>query len=191
MLRKWMGVLFLAALVLGLTIPAGAAEMTGSIRISLDVGELPVTNGAIALFPVGSPCEDGFLLRESFGGGIVKETDAQSPSLARWLTESAGEDGKLVYLDVDGNVTFSNLDQGLYLLVQVEQMDGFHKLNPFLVAVPEGDAWDVRLDLVPNPIIFTEENPKTGQQPAPLIAAMVLVASGVGLYLCVDTKRRK
>lgn len=190
MLRKWMGILFALGLVFGLAVPAGAAQLQGSIRISLDTGELPVINGAMALHPVGTPYADGFLLSDAFGGGIVKETDAQSPHLAQWLAESAGE-GRNLLLDVDGNVTFSDLEEGLYLLVQTEQIDGFYKVNPFLLTVPEGDAWDVQVDLVPNPIIIDYENPKTGQQPAPLIAAMVMAASGVGLYLCVDGKRKK
>ena len=195
MIRKLASSLFAAAVLLGVGIRANAAETGGTVRVSLDAGELPVTNGAITLYQVGTPVTDGYRITEGFGGGIVKSDDATSPYLAQWLAESAGEAGKTVNLDVDGNVTFSNLENGLYLIVQTERMDGFYPIKPFLVTIPDDGQWQVQVSPKTEPIIIENlenlENPQTGQPIAPLLGAMGLVASGVGLYLCVDSKRRK
>lgn len=180
---------FAVMLAMSLGLQTGAVEDGGSIRISLNVGELPVTNGSLALYQVGIPVPDGYRIVEGFGGGIVKTEDAQSAHLAKWLAEGAGEAGIHLSIDVDGHTKFSNLEEGLYLVVQQERMDGFHVIEPILVRLVRGENWNVQIDLDPAPIIA--ENPQTGQPVAPLLGAMGMVASGVGLYLCADSKRRK
>lgn len=177
-----------AVLVLGLSIPASAAE-EGRVRVWLDAGELPVTNGSLTLYHVGTPTADGYRITEGFGGGIVKTEDAQSRHLALWLAESAGETGKTIHLDVDGNVCFTGLADGLYLVVQTERMDGFYPIQPFLVTIPGEESRSISVSPRTEPIVI--ENPQTGDPLTPLLGAMGLVASGVGLYLCVDKKRRK
>lgn len=189
MIRKLVCILFAAVVVLGAGARANAAERSGKIRVSLDAGELPVTNGAITLYQVGTPAPDGYRITEGFGGGIVKEADATSSHLAQWLAETAGEAGRTLYLDVDGNVTFSNLEEGLYLVMQTERMDGFYPIKSFLVTLPSDGQWEVQAYPKTEPIVI--ENPQTGQPIAPLLGAMGLVASGVGLYLCVDGRRKK
>lgn len=188
MIKKLVSFLFAAAVVVGLGLPASAAQK-GKIRVSLDIGELPATNGAITLYQVGDPVSDGYRIAEGFGGGIVKEADATSVYLAQWLAESAGEAGKTIQLDVDGNVTFSNLEEGLYLVAQTERMDGFYPIKPFLVTIPSGGQWEVQAKPKTEPIVA--DNPKTGQPIAPLLGAMGLVVSGIGLYFCVDSRRKK
>jgi len=173
----------------GCGLPARAAQGEGSIQVWLDAGELPVTNGALTLYHAGTPAEEGYHLTEIFGGGIVRKEDAQSPHLAQWLAESAGETGRTINLDVDGNVTFSNLEDGLYLILQTERMDGFYPVKPFLVTVPGEAGRQVKAQPKTEPIVV--ENPQTGQPITPLLGAMGLVGSGVGLYLCLDSKRKK
>lgn len=189
MARKLVSTVFAAMLLLSLGVQARGAEAGGSIRISLNVGELPVTNGSLALYQVGTPVTDGFRIAEGFGGGIVKTEDAQSSHLAKWLAEGAGEAGIRLPIDVDGNTAFQNLEEGLYLIVQPERMDGFHPIEPLLVMLRRDNIWNVQINMDPDPIVA--DNPQTGQPVAPLLGAMGLVASGVGLYLCVDNKRRK
>ncbi len=188
MFKRLASVFFAGALVLGLGVPARAAQ-GGSITVSLDAGELPVTNGAMTLYQVGTPVEDGYRIAEHFGGGMVKGDDAASPHLALWLAEGAGESGKTINLDVDGNVTFSNLPDGLYLLMQTERMDGFYPVQPFLVALPTAGERKIRYYPKNEPIIL--DNPQTGDPITPLLGAMGMVVSGVGLYLCADKKRKK
>lgn len=189
MIRKLVSILFAATVVLGAGVQANAAEKGGTIHIWLDAGELPVTNGAITLYQVGTPMTDGYRIMDSFGGGIVKEADATSDHLAQWLAEAAGKSGRTAFLDVDGNVVFSDLEEGLYLVVQTERMDGFYTIKPFLVTMPSDGQWEVQRSPQTDPIVI--DNPQTGQPFAPLLGAMGLVASGVGIYLCVDSRRRK
>lgn len=188
-MRKLAGVLLAAALLLGGGLHAQAAQTGGSIRIHLDAGELPVTNGAITLYQAGVPVTEGYRLMESFGGGLVRQEDVSSEYLAHWLAESVTTEGITVNLDVDGNVSFSGLEDGLYLLIQTLHMDGFHPIEPFLVAVPWNGHEEIQLYPAMQPIIA--DNPQTGQPFAPFLGALGLVASGVGLYLCIDAKRRK
>lgn len=189
MVRKLVSTVFAAMLLLSLGMQVSATEADGSIRVSLDLGELPAINGSLTLYQVGTPVTDGYRIAEGFGGGIVKTEDAQSPHLAKWLAEGAGEAGLRLPVDVDGNAAFSNLAEGLYMVVQQERIDGFHVIEPFLVLLARDGAWNVQIDLEPAPIIA--ENPQTGQPVTPLLGAMGMVVSGVGLYLCADSKRRK
>ena len=189
MVRKFAGMVFAVVLVLSLGMQAGAVEDGGSIGISLNLGELPAINGSLTLYQVGIPVTDGYRIVEGFGGGIVKTEDAQSPHLANWLAEGAGEAGVRIPVDVDGNTVFSGLEEGLYMVVQQERIDGFHVIEPLLVGLNRDGNWNVQINLAPEPIIA--ENPQTGQPVAPLLGAMGMVASGVGLYLCADSKRRK
>lgn len=189
MFRKLRMLLLAGAVVLSVSIPAEAMQWEGTIQVSLDAGELPVTNGAVTLYQAGVPVDGGYRLLEAFGGGLVKKEDACSDTLAQWLAEAAGEDGKTVYLDVEGDVTFTNLQDGLYLVVQTERMDGFHVIAPFLTELgPENGRW-VHAQPKTEPIIW--ENPQTGQPIMPLLGAMGMVVSGVALYLCVDSRRKK
>ena len=189
MIRRCTGIFFAAVLAVGLSLPAEAAQGEGSILVSLDAGELPVLNGAMTLYTVGVPVEGGYHMVEAFGGGFVRQEDAQSLQLAQWLAENAEEGGRTVNLDVDGNVSFSNLEDGLYLLVQTERMDGFYPVKPFLLTVPGEAGREVRAKPQTEPIVA--ENPRTGQPITPLLGAMGLVISGVGLYLCAESKRKK
>ena len=189
MVRKWAGGLLAAWLVLFCAAGTKAAEQTGSLRISLDPGELPVTNGAVTIYYVGAPTVEGYQITAEFGGGIVKAEDAASTHLARWLAESAGDLGRTVFLDVEGDVTFSNLEPGLYLAVQTQWMDGFYPFKPFLAALPSEESWELSVEPPIDPIII--DNPQTGQTAMPLFGAMGMVISGIGLYLCCDSKRKK
>ncbi|MBQ3192717.1 MAG: hypothetical protein IJB59_04005 [Oscillospiraceae bacterium] len=187
--RKVLGVLTAVLLAANLSLQADAAEAGGRIRISLDTGELPVTNGAVTLYQVGLPGAEGYQITEDFGGGMVRQEDAESVHLAQWLAESAGDLGRTVFLDVEGDVSFSNLEAGLYLAVQTQRTDGFYPFRPFLIAIPTAGSWTVEAQPKIEPIVL--ENPKTGQSFLPLLGAMGMVISGVGLYVCIDTKRKK
>jgi len=192
MIKRMAGVLFAAALVLVLAVPANAVE-DGSIRVVLDVGDRAVTNGAVTLYRVGVPISGGYRLLEAFGGGVVREEDAFSPYLAQWLAQSA-QNGTTLLLDADGCAEFSRLDDGLYLLTQTEDMDGFYRIEPFLVSIPYEGVWNLQANPKTQPIADGEvwqAPPATGQHPAPILGAMGLVVSGVGLFLCLGRKKRK
>lgn len=194
MVKRLGYILAAAVLAVNLGLRANAAQMSGSICISMDVGDLPVVNGSVTVYPVGEAVAEGYRIADTFGGGIVKTEDALSPQLARWLAEMAGEGGKSVLLDADGNVTFSNLEKGLYLVVQSEKIDGFYPVEPFLLTIPCEGRWHLQVNPVPEPIVtdlVMQENPQTGEGPALFWGILGMLLSGTGLCLGAAAKRKR
>lgn len=187
-MRRVLCGLVLCLLMAG-TIPAAmAADGYGSIQVKLDVGDLAVTNGAVTLYQVGNRIEEGYRITEGFGGGIVRLEDAESANLAQWLAESAGETGITMLLDADGSALFSELEQGLYMLVQTERMDGFYPILPVLICVPNGEQLHVELYRQPVPVVT--EIPKTGQSPLPFLGVLGMFLSAAGLLICGKKMRK-
>ena len=186
-MKRGIMVLLGMVLALGLSQPAKGAEMRGSVEIKLDAGELPVTNGAVTMYLVGVPDEGGYRLLDRYGGGVVRSEDVHSGNLAYWLRELAGS-GKELLLDVDGRVVFSGVEEGLYLLVQTQRMDGFYPFRAFLAEVPAGNQWTRRYEPAVMPI--TDEPPCTGDMTLPL-AILSMALSGGGLVCCGLWNRKK
>lgn len=180
-MKRRISALLLTAVVLALSPKVNASQMRGSLEIRLDVGELPVTNGAVTLYRVGVPGEDGYRVPDRFGGGVIRREDVDSGYLAGYLAELAGS-GKELLLDVDGRAVFSNLEEGLYLVKQTERMDGFYPFRAFLVAIPSAGAWE----LVKNPTVLpiAPEPPRTADASHVLPGAAGMVLSGLGLLAC-------
>ena len=181
-MRKVIFSLALLCVLGGLVPGAKAAENYGSIRVKLDAGDLAVTNGAVTLYQVGFPVEKGYRISENFGGGIIHRQDAHSANLAQWLAESADESGMTMLLDADGSAVFPELEEGLYILVQTERMDGFYPILPVLLSVPEDIQWNVEVYRQPVPVVT--EIPMTGQSPAPFLGVLGMILSSAGLILC-------
>lgn len=188
-MRRMVLLLCMAAYLFVLTPGASAAERRGSIRVKLEAGDLAVTNGAVTLYQVGIKVEDGYRITEGFGGGIIRQEDADSDRLAMWLAESAGESGISLLLDADGQAMFSELEEGLYMLVQTERMDGFYPIYPILLAIPDEKQWDTQVYREPVPVVT--ELPKTGQSPAPFFGVLGMILSSAGLLLCVRKERKR
>lgn len=188
-MKKMIGLLCLAACLFVVTPVTAAAETRGSIRVKLDAGDMPVINGAVTLYQVGIKVEEGYRITEGFGGGIVKQEDADSDKLAQWLAESVEATGICLLLDADGNAVFSELEEGLYMLTQTERMDGFYPIYPILMTIPEGECWDVAIYRQPVPVVT--ELPKTGQSPIPFFGMLGMFLSSVGLLLCVRKNKKQ
>ena len=187
-MRKTVCALMLLCM-LSLCLPtASAAEQWGSIQVKLDPGDLAVVNGAVTLYQVGIKMEDGYRITDSFGGGIIRGEDAESSSLAQWLAESADAEGITMLLDADGYAGFGDLEEGLYLLVQTERIDGFYPILPILISVPEDTAWNVEISRQLLPVMT--EIPKTGQSPIPYLGLLGMLLSSAGLYLCYRKSRK-
>ena len=187
-MRKTLWLLCMAVILIGAVPSAAAAESRGSIQVSMDVAGLPVINGAVTLYQVGVPVEDGYRIQEGFGGGIVRTEDADSDKLAQWLAESAEEAGLTMLLDADGQAVFSDLDEGLYMLIQTERIDGFYPVYPILMTIPDGDVWNLQIQREPVPVVT--ELPKTGQSPVPFLGTLGIVFSSIGLLLCAAKNRK-
>lgn len=187
-MRKMVWLLFITVCLLTMA-PVAAAETRGSVQVNLDAGDLAVINGAVTLYQVGITIEDGYRITEGFGGGIVRQEDADSEKLAQWLAESAGETGITRLLDADGTAVFSELEEGLYMLIQTERMDGFYPIYPVLLTVPQDTVWDVQICRQPVPVVT--EIPKTGQSPIPFFGVLGMVLSSAGLILCAGKGRKQ
>lgn len=188
-MRRMLWLLWIiACLAAGIPMMA-AAETIGSVQVKLDAGELPVINGAVTLYQVGVKVENGYRILEGFGGGIVRQEDADSAKLAQWLAESAEETGMCLLLDADGNAVFSELETGLYMLVQTERIDGFYPINPILLAIPEGEQWDLKIYREPAPVVT--ELPQTGQSPIPFLGVLGMILSSAGLILCAGKHKNQ
>ena len=94
-------VLTAMAVMIGLGLPAQAAEGRGEIRVTLDFGDGEVHDSSVILCRVAVPEEDHFRLLDSYGGGLVKWEDAVSDAMAVWLAETAAEIEKSRILDAD------------------------------------------------------------------------------------------
>ncbi len=189
MVRK-VALFFCAAVIpVLLAIPAYGAE-GGTIRVKLDPGDLAVTDGEVTLYYVGAPSPEGYRVTEEFGGGLVKAGDALSSRLAQWMSQTTEENGIQRLLDADGQATFSHLSDGLYLLVQTQSMEGFYPIQPIMVTIPCQNAWTVVVEPTMRPIVVMD-SPATGQAFSPLLAAMVMVLSGVGLFLCAEKQKKE
>lgn len=189
MLRKIMCALGAVALALTLGTKAEAAQTGGSLRISLNLEDMAVTNGAVTIYRVGVETEEGYRIVEAFGGGIVRQEDAMSPHLAKWLAESVQTEGTRRLLDADGNVEFSRLGEGLYLAVQTEMTDGYYNFQPFLMPIPCQGQWQVQVDPLMRPIVV-EESPKTGEGPELWLGILGMLGSGSGLAVCLTKRKR-
>ena len=181
-MRKVMWLVCVAVWLFSLPTVVSAADNRGSIRIKLETGDLPVINGAVTLYQVGIKMEEGYRITEGFGAGIVRKSDADSEKLAQWLAESVEEAGMSMLLDADGNAVFSELEEGLYMLVQTERIDGFYPIYPVLLTIPQEENWDVLVHKAPVPVVT--ELPKTGQSPIPFLGVLGMVLSATGLLLC-------
>lgn len=210
-MRKWIRV-FTVLLVLGL-LPAMASAhpvpepgRKGSITVSMQLGGRPVSGGSLTLYRVGEVSEDdgnytfvptGEFTRwgTDFGTLDSAEQSAQTAHSLRYFALRSAIAGTTKEIGNDGKVTFSDLEQGLYLLVQTRSAPGYSRGNPFLVGIPyEKDGeylYDVdalaktELEREPTPPKPPEGGgklPQTGQLnwPVPALAAVGLVLFGIG-----------
>ncbi len=189
MIKKAICLVCIAVCLAAASPAAAAAEKRGSIQVKLEAGDLAVTNGAVTLYQVGIKTEDGYRITEGFGGGTVRQEDADSEHLAKWLAESAGAAGMTLLLDADGNAAFTELEEGLYMLVQTERMDGFYPIYPVLMPVPNEENWNIQIHREPAPVVT--EIPQTGQSPIPFFGVLGMILSSAGLLLCAGKSRKR
>lgn len=225
MRRRICSLLLMLVLVCAMALPVYAHEVpdtarTGSISISMTHQAEPVPGGTLTLYRVADVVSDDgdylFAYTDDFAGCAIPVTELDSAELPRELADIASASslrGVTLTVDEDGKLRFSDLELGLYLVVQEEAAPGFKKINPFLVSVPQNDdghyIYDV--DTAPKNLPGPEEEPttpteptepsgpdepelpQTGQMnwPVPVLAVlgMLLVAAGFGL--CTTDKRKE
>ena len=169
------------ALILLLCVPLSASahpvpDMTrkGSITVSMTYQNKPVPGGSLKLYRVGNVHEDdgnySFKPVDALDDLISEFGDIQSPELAGTLTGYAAQKklgSKSAAIGQNGTAVFSELQLGLYLVVQDTAASGYEKTTPFLVSVPYLDdgtyVYDVQSD--PKTELEREVKPTTPTTP--------------------------
>lgn len=187
MLKRLVFALLVVGLLLGGAIPAYAAQ-TGSIRVIPETK--PPAESAVTLYHAGVEADGGYWLDEVYGGGLIRWGDLPSLSLASWLAEHEAAEGTTVPFDAEGSALFSSLSPGLYLIRQTGVSTGNDTIPPFVIELPYEDIWEITVR--PQTMTADQSPPPTGQEPAPVIAAVVLAVTGTGLLgMAVYTKRKR
>lgn len=213
-MRKRIVSLLIVAMLLGaVAAPALAHEVPdpgrrGSISIAMTYQGTAVPGGTLTLYRVAAVDTDNgdyfFTYTEDFSGCSIPVTELSSANIASELASIARQknlSGTTCGMDEEGNVTFSDLELGLYLLVQEKAAPGFQKVNPFLVSVPyqENGHYIYDVDTAPKNLPDPETEPttqptkpsgnlpQTGQThwPVPVmaVAGLLLIAAGFCLRL--------
>lgn len=216
MYKRILSVLMLLALLGGFILSAGAAEALdpnrqGSISVAMTHDGRPVPGGSLTIYRVADVVSENGEYRFSYTADFadcsipVTELDSSRlPAELARMVRAKGLQGTTQELSRQGRTRFSDLDVGLYLIVQQEPSRGYSKINPFLVSVPQNDDGHYIYDVdtapknIPEPEVKPTEPPKptyppkpdfelpqTGQTnwPVPVmaIAGIILLAAGFGL----------
>ena len=148
---------------------------TGTIRVTLydSANDKALSGGKLTLYRVAEvKRKNGDLSYEYcgdfYGCGIALGdlTDSTlAAQLQEYLPQSA--EGTTKTIDADGNVTFRDLELGLYLIVQTEASKGYEPINPFLVSLPmaEDGKWNYEVDASPKVGAYTPTKPDTPPTP--------------------------
>ena len=193
-------------------------EQPGSITVTMTHLGDPVPGGSLTLIRVADVVsEDGdylFAYTADFAECPIPVTELDSADLPRELAEIAKEKpvaGVTQTIDELGRVVFTDLELGLYLLIQEEAAPGFKKVNAFLVSVPmnEGGHYIYNVDTAPKNIPGPEEEPteppteptepdgpdlpQTGQMnwPVPVLAMMGMLLVMAGFWFCMTGRRER
>ena len=209
--KKLLALLLAAVLVCTMSLTTFAREAPdtsrkGSIQLTIRQGGTAVPGGSFTLYQVGAlQEEDGnyrFVLTEAFAGSKVSLEEVSSAQLANTLAAYAKDhklSGTAKDVDKDGEIAFTGLELGLYLLVQHKAAKGYETAAPFLVSVPYLYADEYQYDVTSQPKTDLEREvkptappspgggkklPQTGQLwwPVPVLACAGLGCIAVGLF---------
>lgn len=197
-------VLSLCAVVYAQDVLDMSQDGNGSIYIHMGYAEGTEDCGSLTIYRVGEIQEyDGNYTFEPAGLFTLEweaYEDVHSADLAQALADFAAEhsvEGIRGVIAADGTVTFSDLELGLYLVVQDTAAAGYEKISPFLIGIPnmEDGVYIYQVDASPKvqlettPPETTEPTepgpteptlPQTGQLNWPV---PVMAAAGLGLFI--------
>ena len=187
MLKKWICFLWALAMVLNGAGKGRAEEKVGSIRILPQWCEVAVSGGSVSLRRVGTKEAEGYCLTDGLANWSMEEEELESAQWVQWFARSAEQEKTVVTIRGEEGAVFGNLRSGVYLVEQTETDPQFFPFQPFFLVIPEGENWDIcrRPKVLKN-----EESPKTGDRPAPIVAAMGIGLSVAVLMVLVDEHKR-
>lgn len=227
MKKRVVSMILTLLLVTGLSLSVCALEVPdydrrGSIAVSMNYQGNPVSGGTLILYRVAdvvnSAADFAFAYTSDFAESAILVENLNNANLPEELcgiVNSKALSGIARTVNEEGKTTFSDLEIGLYLIVQENAAPGFERINPFLVSVPYrhngGYVYDV--DTAPknlpgpetaptDPPTTTEPSepaepdepklPQTGQTnwPIPVMAVLGILLIIGGYCLRVSEKRK-
>lgn len=189
-------------------------DRKGSISITMTYQGSIVKGGTLTLYRVGNVVNENadyfFQYTDAFAGCEVPVDDPSTSRIANALADIVKKKslkGTTKTISSKGVVAFSDLEIGLYLLVQNKAPSGYNKVAPFLVSVPgrDGDSYiyDVdaspKVELEPKPTTEPPETTKPGgnlpqtgmnQWPVPVLTVCGLFCLTLGWYLNASGKKK-
>lgn len=177
-MKKQFSALLLAVVMLCvMSLPAYAdtaldLSQTGSVSITVMDNNRAVSGGSLTLYRVGTITEDGsgYMLTDDFSSSKESLTNPSSAALAKRLAQYAQKQklsGTTQNINSNGQVTFSDLELGLYLLVQDKAASGYQQMAPFLVTVPMLENGGYVYDVDASPKTEVQKTPSTPSNPTP------------------------
>lgn len=166
-------------LVCAVTSQVSAAEpvdMTrkGSISITMRANGEPVPGGTLTIYRVAEVTEnDGnydFALTGDFVDCGLTLENLSSQLLADGLAEHVADKnlaGTTAEINAEGQVSFADLELGLYLLLQETPAEGYCVVSPFLVSVPANRDGTYVYDVDASPKTSVEPKPTESTEPPP------------------------
>lgn len=170
----------IALCCLGLTVLADTTEPIDSdqktsltVRLQSLEDEVKVEEGAeITIYKVADMKQESgelqFTYTSAFAGckeDLTKEIPADAVAAMAELAKKNNATGVKGTTDVYGRVTFSDLDQAVYLVTQMGSVTGFTTFAPFLSYLPDIEEGKWNYDIVASPKIVYSVTP--GRKPTP------------------------
>lgn len=202
------------AMLLGLCLMCGFAAIAyaheipdesrkGTITVEMEHNGSAVTGGVLTAYRVGEIQENDGNYRfgktaamEGFTEGYENIASAQLAEDVAAFVEQQKLPSYAAVKNENGKAVFSNLELGLYLIVQTESSSGYEPMKPFLVSVPMNEdghyvyeiSAEGKFQLTQTPKPTTPDKPKdptlpyTGQLnwPVPVLAILGLCLFAAG-----------
>lgn len=182
---------------------------TGSITVEMIYNGKPVSGGTLTAYRVGQIVNDdenySFGKTDAMAGFTGNYDDMGSADLARDVAAYVRRHNisdSAAARNVNGKAVFSDLELGLYLVVQTENSSGYETLNPFLIALPMNEdghyVYQVnaegKFELTKKPDKPWEPTlPQTGQLnwPVPLLTVLGLCLFSAGWVLYAGGRKER
>lgn len=227
MKRRILSALCVVLLLGALSLTAFALEIPdldrkGVIDITMTYEGKAVPGGSLTLYRVADVhVENGadYSFRFTSGYAACQASldqlgDARTAQAIAEFTQKNKLSGTKAQIDNDGRISFTNLELGLYLLIQEDAAEGYEKVNSFLVSVPgrSDDQYvyqvnaSPKLELKPAPTEPSTEPPTTvppteptppqlpqtgmNQWPIPVLAIGGLFLIVLGM-VCVGAEKKR
>ena len=154
-----------AILILALSVFASEPKCSLTFRLEHDGKNL--TGGSLSLYLVGIPEGDRYVRVDVLSGSGLSFDDPDAPGTANETWNAVKQLNLEGYREsvLDGTVSFSDLEPGLYLAVQEEACGGYSCLSPFLITLPRMEEGEPQYDVMAKPKVEPEPLPTEPTQP--------------------------